>query len=224
MRNVRDRSTPRAFLRRLKADRRGATAVVFTLSFALLAPVGIGIFDVYISTQQHAKLQDALDAATLYAARSTAQDSASMDLAGDRALAANLQLIHGATLNSSTFSLSGSKVIAQASVTLPAFAPTVFTHAPLVVNSEVQRGLDKLEVALVLDNTGSMVLNNSPKLATLKTQANILVDKLVAGAAGSSDPTPLKISLVPFSNTVRIQGSTSVVAYNNASHTGFGVG
>jgi Flp pilus assembly protein TadG len=212
-----------AFARRLKADQRGASAVVFTLAFAMLAPAGIGIFDVYVSTQQHAKLQDALDAATLYAARSNGQDNASIDAAGDRALAANLQLIAGATLNSSSFSLSGSKVLAQAQVTLPAFAPTVFQHAPLTVHSEVQRGLDKLEVALVLDNTGSMVLNGSPKLATLKSQANILIDKLVAGAASSSDPVPLRIALVPFSNTVRIQGSTATNLYNNVSHTGPGI-
>ena len=212
-----------AFARGLKADQRGASAVVFTLAFAMLAPVGIGIFDVYVSTQQHAKLQDALDAATLYAARSNAQDNTSIDAAGDKALAANLQLITGATLNSSSFSLSGSKVVAQAQVTLPAFAPTVFQHTPLVVHSEVQRGLDKLEVALVLDNTGSMVLNGSPKLSTLKTQANILIDKLVAGAASSSDPTPLRLALVPFSNTVRIQGNTSVASYNTSSHTGTGI-
>ena len=213
----------KGFTRRVAGDRRGASAVVFTLVFAMLAPAGIGIFDVYVATQQRAKLQDALDAATLYAARSNGQTTAAVDAAGDKALAANLQLISGATLQSSDFSLSGGKVVAQASVRLPAFAPTVFNHAPITVNSEVMRGLDKLEVALVLDNTGSMVLNNSPKLATLKTQANILIDKLVAGAAASTDPVPLRISLVPFSNTVRVQGSTATNLYNTATHTGPGI-
>jgi Flp pilus assembly protein TadG len=216
---ARDRGLQRFFW----SDRRGATAVVFTIALAMLVPAGVGLFDVYIATQQRAKLQDALDAATLYAARSNSQTSAVIDAAGDKALAANLQLISGASLMSSSFTLNGSKVDAVAQVRLPAFAPAAFSHQPITVNSEVQRGLDKLEVALVLDNTGSMVLNGSTKLATLKTQANILIDKLVAGAAGSSDPTPLRLALVPFSNTVRVQGNTSVASYNTASHTGPGI-
>ncbi len=205
------------------AHQGGASAVIFTIALAVLAPAGVGLVDVYMSTQQRAKLQDALDAATLYAARSNAQTSADADIAGDKALNANLKLISGATLQSSTFTLNGSKVQAVAQVRLPAFAPAFFDHQPITVNSEVQRGLDKLEVALVLDNTGSMVLNNSPKLATLKTQAKILIDKLKASAASSSDPTPLRISLVPFANTLRVQGTTSLSSYSASSHSGPGI-
>ncbi len=204
-------------------DRRGATAVAFALSFAVLAPLSLGVFDVYMGSEQRGKLQDALDAATLFAARSSAQTDTAIDAVGDTALAANLKLISGATLQSSNFHLSGTKVVASASVTLPAFAPTLFAHQPVQVNAEVQRAMDRLEVTLVLDNTGSMTMNGSPKLSTLKTQAKILVDKLSAAAARSSDPTPLRISLVPFSNTVRVQGNTSVSSYNNASHTGTGI-
>lgn len=202
-------------------DRSGATAVIAALSLAVLAPAGIAMFDVYMSSQQRAKLQDALDAATLYAARSSASTTPAIDAMGDKALLANLKLIDGAVLQTSDFSLSGSKIVAVAQVQLPAFAPTVFTHDPVVVHSEVQRGLEKLEVALVLDNTGSMTSHN--KLTTLKTQAAILIDKLVAAAALSADPVPLRIALVPFSNTVRVQGTTVVTGYNAVSHSGGGV-
>ena len=211
--------TSTGLLRRFAGDRRGVSAVAFAISFAVLAPMTLGIFDVYTSTEQRGKLQDALDAATLYAARSPAVTSADIAAAGDKALAANLQMIHGASLHSSSFALVGTKVVATASVDLPAFAPAEFTHAPVTVNAEVQRALDRLEVVLVLDNTGSM---SGTKIATLKTQAKILIDKLVVAAARSSDPYPLKIALVPFSQTVRVQGTTplSGTNYNTVSHTG----
>jgi Flp pilus assembly protein TadG len=59
------------FLVRGARDQRGVSAVAFAISFAVLTPMALGIFDVYENTEQRGKLQDALDAATLYAARST---------------------------------------------------------------------------------------------------------------------------------------------------------
>src|SRR4051812_31165041 len=111
------------FLVRGARDQRGVSAVAFAISFAVLTPMALGIFDVYQSTEQRGKLQDALDAATLYAARSTSTTDAAIDAAGDKAMAANLQLIQGATLQSSNFSLSGNRVVASASVALPGLAP-----------------------------------------------------------------------------------------------------
>ncbi len=200
-------------------DRRGATAVAFAIGFAVLAPVSLGVFDIYTSTQQRGKLQDALDAATLYAARSSAITDADIDAVGDKALVANLKLIDGAALQGSSFTIVGQKIVSQASVSLPAFAPAMFVHAPVTVGSEVQRAMDKLEIALVLDNTGSMA---GTKLSTLKTEAKKLVDKLTAAAARSNDPDAVKLALVPFSNTVRVQGTTSISGsnYSDTGHTG----
>ncbi|WP_374469179.1 pilus assembly protein TadG-related protein [Phenylobacterium sp.] len=221
---ARDQAT--GVLARLKAgarDDRGVAAVVFALALAVLAPMALGVFDVYMASEQRGKLQDALDAAALFAARSNAQTGDEIDAIGDKALAANLKLLRGASLQDSTFALSGTKVVASASVELQAFAPTFWEHEPVRVSTEVQRAVDRLEIALVLDNTGSMVLNNSPKLATLKTEAKKLVDKLSQAAALSAEPEPIKIALVPFSNTVRVQDTTSLGTYDAATHTGTGI-
>jgi Flp pilus assembly protein TadG len=201
-------------------DRRGVSAVAFAISFAVLTPMALGIFDVYQSTEQRGKLQDALDAAALYAARSSAFTTPAINTIGNKALTANLQLIHGATLSNSSFTLNGTEVDATAQVTLPAYAPMEYTHLPVTVNSTVQRAMDRLEVALVLDNTGSMAANN--KLTTLQTDAKQLIDKLVTASLQSTDPNPLKIALIPFSQTVRVQGNTVVTGgnYVPASHTG----
>jgi Flp pilus assembly protein TadG len=207
----------RARLKTWAGDRRGATAVVFALAIAVLAPLSLGVLDIYVASEQRGKLQDALDAAALYAARSSAQTDADIDAIGDKVLAANLSLIPGATLQTSDFRLSGSKVVADASVQLQAFSPMMAGEGPVQVNSEVQRSMDRLEVALVLDNTWSM---NGTKITTLRTEAKNLVDKLAAAAARSTEPTPIKISLVPFSSTVRVLGDTSLGAYNTSTHTG----
>jgi len=61
-------------------------------------------------------------------------------------------------------------------------------------------GLNHVEVALVLDNTGSMSQNN--KLPTLTSAAQNLVQTLMAQAGG--DPNAVKISIVPFSMTVNV--------------------
>ena len=210
-------------LRRLLSgakDENGAAAVFFAVSLILLAPLMLGLFDIYLASTQRNNLQDALDAATLFAARSTGTTTAAVDTVGDAALTANLVLPTGATLVASNFTLVGDKVVGYAEVSPPALAPGVWTHANVQANSEVVRSLDKLEIALVLDNTGSM---QGTKLSTLKDAASAMVDKLVEASSRSTQVDPLKIALVPFSTTVRVQNTTALTSYNTTTHTGTGI-
>src|ERR1700744_3820694 len=121
MRNLLSKLRLPNFLARFGQDRRGVSAIAFAISFAVLTPMALGVFDVYMSGEQRGKLQDALDAAALYAAKSSATDPPGVNAIGTKALGANLQLIHGATLNSSNFTLVPSngdtKVVATAQVT-----------------------------------------------------------------------------------------------------------
>jgi Flp pilus assembly protein TadG len=202
-------------------DRGGGMAVAFAVTLAVLAPMTLGVFDIYTTTQQRSKLQDALDAAALYAAKSTATTDIELDAAGEKSLNANLKLIPGATLLGASFHSDGTKVVAQASVKVPAFAPRMFVHAPIAVGSEVERAMDDLEVSLVLDNTGSM---SGKKIATLITESKKLVDKLEAAGKRSDHPrTAVKIALVPFSFAVRPVGSVDLTNYDIDSHSGAGV-
>ena len=200
MRNLLSTSRLLKFLTRTVRDRRGVTAVAFAITFAVLAPMSLGIFDVYTMTEQHGKLQDALDAATLYAARSNAFTTADVNTVGQKALTANLQLISGASLQSSSFTLvsnnGDTKVVATAAVTLPAYAPMEFSHQPVTVNSEVTRPGNNLEVAMVLDNTGSM--SGSP-MTSLQSAANQLIDLVVSD---TQTPYYSKLAIVPYSNSV----------------------
>jgi len=67
------------FGRRMTRDEGGASAVFFAVALLMLTPMTLGLVDVYISTTQRGQLQDALDTATLYAARSSATTTAEID-------------------------------------------------------------------------------------------------------------------------------------------------
>ena len=201
-------------------DESGAAAVFFAVSLILLAPLMLGMFDIYLASTQRNNLQDALDAAALFAARSTGTTSGAVDAVGDAALTANLVLPAGATLVASNFTLVGDKVVGYAEVKPSALAPAVWNPANVKANAEVVRSLDRIEIALVLDNTGSM---QGTKLTTLKDAAAALVDKLVEASARSVQTDPLKIALVPFSTTVRVRGTTSLTSYNTTNRTGPGI-
>ncbi|HEY2357996.1 MAG TPA: TadE/TadG family type IV pilus assembly protein [Phenylobacterium sp.] len=206
-------------------DRRGVSAVAFAITFAVLAPMTMGIFDVYQINEQRGKLQDALDAAALYAARSTATTTPEIDAIGDKALAANLKMIPGATLQSSDFTLdtTGSpKVVAQATVRVPALAPDAFTHNPLQVSSEVTRAGNNLEVALVLDITGSM----SASIPSLQSAANQLIDLVVSDTQA---PYYSKVAIVPYADSVNpgtyvtLARGAEVAGVGNDPTTGAGI-
>ncbi len=201
-------------------DESGAAAIIFAVALVLLAPLTLGVFDIYIASNQRQKLQDALDAAALYAARSSAQSDKDINEVGQRALKANLQSFTGSALITSNFKLDGAKVVGTAEMTPLALATGFFQHGNVTATSEVLRAMDRLEVALVLDNTGSM---SGTKISTLKTAAKDLVDKLQAAGNRSTAQDPIKISLVPFSSTVRVAEDVSVKNYNTSSHTGPGI-
>jgi Flp pilus assembly protein TadG len=198
-------------IRRFAANKAGVSAVTFAISFSVLAPMTMGVFDIYQMNGQRGKLQDALDAAALYAARSTATTTKDIDIIGDKALAANLKLIPGATLQSSNFVLDttgDAKVVAVASVRVPALAPDAFVHNPVTVNTTVTRAGNNLEVALVLDNSNSMGQGTNPSIVALRSAATQLVDLVVSD---TQSPYYSKVSIIPYGNGVNV-GTYAAVA------------
>ena len=204
-----------AFAGRLRRDQRGAIAVQFALLAIPLSILVFGLVDVSRISLQRRQMQDALDAATLMAARSSAVTDAELDAVGDAAFLTEISGLNlGLTATSSTFKAgTGNKVIGSATGTITPIIANLWTNANITVTatSEVVRSVNKLEVALVLDNTGSMSSKlgstNTKKIDALKTAAKSLVTTLAAAAARASDTDAVKISVVPFSMTVNV-GST----------------
>jgi Flp pilus assembly protein TadG len=215
----------RALLHALARDERGATAVIFTLVATLVViPLVLGALDTYLAVSQKTKLQDALDAATLYAARQRTETQSEIEAAGLRALHANLELVGASTkaLISAKFRLQGHAVVGEATAKPGGYFNICFSGwclkpTKVGARSEVYRSNDRFEVALVLDNTGSM---QGTKLTVLKQASTQLVDQLEAIGQQSLAANPMKIALVPFSMTVRPLGTTSLSGYVDAANRG----
>ncbi|OYX92856.1 MAG: pilus assembly protein TadG, partial [Caulobacter sp. 35-67-4] len=102
----------RRLIERLRDDDRGAVAVQFAFLALPIAILAFGLLDMNRISVQRRQLQDAMDAATLMAARSTATTDAALDTVGDAAFAAEMSGL-GLTLTtaSTTFkSGTGNKV------------------------------------------------------------------------------------------------------------------
>ena len=197
----------RRFARRWSTERGGGVAVMFALSIPVVTALGLVAVDFHRAAGVKLQLQDALDAATLATARSSAMDNTAAFTKGDQVLKANLKGFSQTALVTDSFTITNGVVSATAHVTVTPLIANLFLGGPMTVGatSEAVRANKKLEIALVLDNTGSMSQNN--KLTNLITAANDLVDTMSAAAGRLTDPTAIKISLVPFSMTVRV-GST----------------
>lgn len=204
----------RVALKRFRRSRDGGVALVFALSMPALTMMAVCGLDVHRAQSVRQSLQDALDAATLAAARSGEMTDEGVRRVGMHALRANMaQFPYVAideTISRTNFDLNADgSVESQARADVDTLAAGAFLGGQLEVGatSLVHRSNGRVEVALVIDNTGSM--NSGGKLRAAQDAANDLVDRLEAAADRSSEPDAVRISLVPFSMTVRVDDGFS---------------
>jgi Flp pilus assembly protein TadG len=160
-------------------------------------------------------LQDALDAAALAVAHLPSNSSQATITATAQAwLNANTRNTSlGAVTLTTTMGTQQVDLVASSTINTMLGSLGSFgglSQLPVTAHSTVKWGLNHIELALVLDNTGSMSQDN--KLSSLQSAASSLVDTLSASATQSGDPNALKIGVVPFSDAVNV-GAT----YQNAS-------
>ena len=200
---------------RLRDDERGAIAVQFALLLIPIAILTFGLIDLSRTSVQKRQLQDALDAATLMAARSTATNDNGLTAIGVAAMQTEMDGL-GVDLTKAVIKFklgAGNTVVGSVeNVTIKPIISNLWSNGDthVAAGSTVMRSVNKLEVALVLDNTGSMASSlgsGTKKIDALITASKSLVDVLAAAAARASETDAVKISVVPFSMTVNI-GST----------------
>lgn len=231
-------SALKTFATRFANDRRGNIAMIFALAVPPLLLTTLGAIDIARVSTVHVKLQDALDAATLAAARSQHTDNIKIQEVGYAALRANVPAWDDVTLDAAktTFTLNAATgtIVGDASVklktlvaniVLPPYGQFFGDQVPVNAHSQVQRATGGLiEVALVIDNTLSM---NGAKIANTKAAAIDLIDRLETANKGAVEEDAIKIALVPFSQTVRVTaGGTNTAPgwmTNATAHTGGGV-
>jgi Flp pilus assembly protein TadG len=196
----------RRHLRAFKEAQNGSVIMTFTLAtLPIIGFVGAAV-DYSRGSSARSAMQSANDAMALMLSKE-AQGLTSTQLSAkassyftalfNRTEVGNIAI----TPYFSTPQAGNFKLVVDVTGSVPTTFMKVFGHSQmnLAVTSEVVWGIKKLELALALDNTGSM--SSSGKMSNLKTAAHSLLDVLKKAAKKDGD---VKVAIIPFDTTVRI--------------------
>lgn len=194
---------------RFAADRKGTVAMLFAGALVpVIAVVGIAV-DYSRASHARIQLQSAVDAAAMAGAVSKNITTAGRTTAAEGSFDANAASFkHNMSVTRSAAPGAG-----NITVTATATVPTVFmklmntNEITMTANSTVHYGGKNLELAIVLDTTGSMNGSSgngfNTKLDDLKAAVPTILD--IVMPAGSSNT---RVALVPFATYVNV-GSTN---------------
>jgi Flp pilus assembly protein TadG len=184
----------------------GNIAMIYALALMpTLAAIGSAV-DLTRAMVVKMRLAEAMDAAGLSVAGTVGLSEAEMTAKAQKFFYANYPDEELGTVTSLTVAPSGTNLV---TVSGTARVETAFMglfgifYLDVGVNAEVTRESKGLEIALVLDNTGSMASNG--KIQALKSATNELIGILFGD---QTTPSHLKMSLVPFSQTVKVDTAT----------------
>lgn len=189
----------------------GNFALMTALGFLpVVLSAGIAI-DYAAALSQRNALQAAADAAVLYAASSGTLDRGTLAPLVENVFKANLTPSLAGIAQISEFDVGADKRI---TLKVRAVSPTSLARIikpdgiALYVLSQAQAGSDdKIEVALVLDNTYSM---SGQKLTDLKSASGALLDVF---ERIDKDKSKIKVALIPFSRYVNVGMSNRNAAW-----------
>lgn len=201
--------------RRFASDERGATAILFGIALVPVIGMGAAVLDYSRAAAARTQVQGALDATALMLARDAGQFSdAQLQSRGQVFFSAQMTRKYGAVVSplSVTRDSKAIKVAATATVPTAMMGILGIQRVEIGTSSRVAWGGRKVELALVLDNTGSMAdsISGQRKIDALIASATDLLTTL-QGAARS--PDDVKIAIVPFDAQVKVDPAT----YRNAN-------
>lgn len=211
-------------LQRFGRDRGGAIAPLAAVVITAGLIGGLGAIDISRLVTARTQLQDAVDSADLALARMPQSTSdADMQAKAKAWIVANVTdpNVENLTVATPVRSLGQIQLNVTADIKTTSAALLGVPTLPIQAHSTVKYGTTHVELALVLDNTGSM--NDDNKLSSLKSAATTLVDTLNQSAKASGDPNALKVAVVPFSMTVNVGTQYQTAAWMSGSvPTGYG--
>ena len=206
----------KGLLQRFVRSQRGNVAMMAGIALPVLLMISAGAIDLHHIAKVRSELQDALDAATLAAARSNSTTAADVQNVGMASLRANMPKYFGATSSDvASFTLSSRYQIEAtatvqvktivANIFLPPYGQLFDDYMPMSANSQVLRASRHVELAMALDVTGSM---EGSKLRDLKAAAHELIGIVIQG-----DQTVFqtRIALVPYARGVNMGTNADLV-------------
>jgi Mg-chelatase subunit ChlD len=190
---------------KFRADRRGNVAIMFGLAIIpLVGAIGTAV-DYSRANSMRTAMQAAVDSTALMLSKESAGLSTlQLKTRATQIFTANFNRPEGHHIDvKPVVSTSGS----QFSLTVSATGKVDTTFARVLghneldidVSSRVQWGMKKLELALALDNTGSMSSKN--KMEELKKAVKNLLEALKKAEKKKDD---IKVTIIPFDTTVKL--------------------
>ncbi|WP_162148394.1 pilus assembly protein [Asticcacaulis sp. YBE204] len=202
-------------------DKRGNTTMIFGLSaISLVSAAGAGI-DFSRAESQRSALQDAADAAVLRGALLSKQGTSTAQTAANTVFTQNLagSDVSGAT---GSLALTTSGNMMTATYTGTANVKTMFlglvnmSTLKITAVAKAQTIMRKAEIALVLDDSGSMG-NDATRMANLKSSVDSVLADLLDNGVNKSET---KVSIVTFDSRVKVAAATNYtwVDYGQAEY------
>ncbi len=207
---------------RFHRDERGSIAIIFGLSILLLAfAIGFSL-DTAQAVRTSSKVANALDAASLAAARAMSENN--LTPAEAQALALNYFKAQVAGLDEETFTWSNfiadidpatGTITIKADISVPTSFASILDikKVNFTKSSTSVFKMRNVELAMVLDITGSM--DNDQKIDALKLAAKDIVDIMLP----AGKPALNRIALAPYSASVNA-GPYAALASDGASLDG----
>jgi Flp pilus assembly protein TadG len=191
-----------------KKNEKGNVAILFALAI-LPAIGGMGAaIDYSMANAQRTAMQAAIDATALALAKQMPLTQAQLNARGKEFFDANLGVAPVANVQLTIVPSTGKlNLTATANYSTKMVSILGVNTMQIGAKAEAKWGIGKVEVALALDNTGSM--SWSGKMTQLKIAAHNLLDTLQAAA---QNPGDAKVAIIPFGFQVRLDTS-----YRNAS-------
>jgi len=200
------RSLVSRFLTCWVGDRRGNFAMIFALALVpALVAIGAAI-DTSRAYAVRQRMSHALDAAGLAVGTQSGLTQAQMQTLAQSYFDANYPSTANAPAGTVNVSQDGAKINLTVSTDMnTSFLGLVGVNTlEIAQSSQITRMGKKLEIALVLDTTGSMAW--SGRMAALKVAAKNLIDTVSSAAANVGD---VKIAIVPFAVDVNVGTANS---------------
>ncbi len=193
-----------SYLSTLRSEERGNVLVMF--GFAMVPVIGLtgATIDYGRATTARQVLNAAVDSAALMAARDATKLSDS-ELRGriEAWIKANLHGDSAKSYKSATVVIdrTARTIAVEAQLEIDTSLTRVIGQEAMTIKSKSQStwGMNTIELALALDNTGSM--SNSGKMTALKA-ASLNLIQIMKDAATQADQ--IKISVVPFATQVKV--------------------
>lgn len=186
-----------------KKDKRGNFATIFALALIpILVAMGAAV-DISRAYVVQSRLRSALDAAGLAVGTATGKTSTEVQNIAQAYFDANYPAEKLGVPGTISVTDNGDTVDLSVKAELPTTIMSIVGIEEMNVSatSQIKRQGKKLEVALVLDNTGSM--RQSGKLQAMKDAAKLLLDTLKNSSAATSSGD-VKIGVVPFTVDVNV--------------------